>query len=177
MKTKIIFPKSINEKLKRIADTARNQAKERIIKTGLGNAKILNNRDKNVWNVKESKDGLEYSINYEHPLISEYIKDIPKDNIDNINKLLKLLVSTVPKIMTDIKTDVVSNYSDKDIETQIETIRKRKISGNINEFMNNPSKFDDNLKNELVRMEPFNKHIEIVELFFEKLKKEGVKNV
>ena len=95
----------------------------------------------------------------------------------NINKLLKLLVSTVPKIMTDIKTDVVSNYSDKDIETQIETIRKRKISGNINEFTNNPSKFDDNLKNELVRMEPFNKHIEIVELFFEKLKKEGVKNV
>ena len=69
----------------------------------------------NVWNVKESKDGLEYSINYEHPLISEYIKDVPKENLENINKLLKLLVSTVPKIMTDIKTDVVSNYSDKDI--------------------------------------------------------------
>lgn len=177
LKTKIIFPKSVNEKLKRIAETARNQAKERIIKTGLGNAKILNDRDKNVWNVKESKDGLEYSINYEHPLINEYIKDIPKENIDNINRLLKLLVSTVPKIMTDIKTDVVSNYSDKDIESQIETIRKRKISANINEFMSNSSKFDDNLKNELVRMEPFNKHIEIVEIFFEKLKKEGAENV
>ena len=79
--------------------------------------------------------------------------------------------------MTDIKTDVVSNYSDKDIESQIETIRKRKISANINEFMSNSSKFDDNLKNELVRMEPFNKHIEIVEIFFEKLKKEGAENV
>lgn len=177
LKTNIIFPQSINEKLKRIANTARSQAKERIIKTGLSHAKILNDRDKNVWNVKESKDGLEYSINYEHPLISEYIKYIPTESIDNINKLLKLLVSTVPKIMTDIKTDVVSNYSDKDIETQIDTIRKRKISDNINEFMNNQTKFDENLKNELVRMEPFNKHIEIVELFFEKLKKEGVKNV
>ena len=177
LKTKIIFPKSINEHLKYIADTARSQAKERIIKTGLGNAKMLKDKDKNVWNVKESKDGLEYSINFEHPLINEYIKDIPKDNLDNINKLLKLLVSTVPKIMTDIKTNVVSNYSDKDIESQIETIRKKRIGANINEFMNNPEKFDNNIKNELIRMEPFNKHIEIVELYFEKLKKEGAKNV
>ena len=89
------------------------------------------------------------------------------------NKLLKLLAATVPKIMTDIKTNVVSNYSDKDIESQITIIRKRKINNNINEFYFNPRKFDEELKNELVTMEPFNKHVEVVELYFERLDKEG----
>ena len=174
LKTKIIFPQSINEKLKRIADTARNQAKDRIVKNGVKNANLSNGKDKVVWNVKESINGLEYSINIEHPLIKEYIQKINKDGLDDLNKLLKLLAATVPKIMTDIKTNVVSNYSDKDIESQIITIRKRKISNNINEFTFNPKEFDEKLKNELVTTEPFNKHVEVVELYFERLEKDGV---
>ena len=174
LKTKILFPQSINEKLKRIAETARNQAKDRIVKNGVKNANLNNGKDKLVWNVKESTNGLEYSINSEHPLIKEYTQKINQDGLDDLNKLLKLLAATVPKIMTDIKTNIVSNYSDKDIESQIIMIRKRKINNNINEFNFNPRKFDDELKNELVTMEPFNKHVEVVELYFERLEKEGV---
>lgn len=164
-KSSVDFPKTIELRLEQIALNGRKKIaelnKNKIIKT-VGNKETKLDE---IWSSKKINNGVQFQINENHPLIKEYTRDM---NRNDVKKLFRLISSNLPTMINSNNNIDLSNLlSDNEILDMMKTYYLSAKANNINEYTANKTKFINGMKTKILNTEPFNHFPDLVYTFFE----------
>lgn len=163
-KSTIDFPKNITDKLENIVKIGKQKASDNLkqrVRTRLNHGNSLKNE---IWVTKNSTNGIVCDINISHPLIKEYTKNVdPKD----LNKLFKLIAGSIPTIYASSNNSKDIYYTDDEIMEYIDNFYKNEQLTRINDYSLNKRKFNAEVFDKMVNIEPFSEYLDLLQIYFD----------
>ena len=104
------------------------------------------------------------NINLEHPLVKEYTKGMDPQNI---NKLFKLISGSIPTVYASSEYLQNSYYTDEEMMEYIDNFYKNEQLIRINEYAINRKKFNAEVFEKMVNIEPFCDYLDLVQTYFD----------
>ena len=163
-KSTIDFPKNITDKLEAVVKVGKQKAAENIKQKVRTRIKPGNNTKSEIWVTKNSSNGIICDINTSHPLIKEYTKNIdPKD----LNKLFKLIAGSIPTVYASSDKSQNVYYTDDEIMEFIDNYYKNEQLTRINDYSLNKRKFNAEVFDKMVNIEPFCDYLDLLQTYFD----------
>ena len=163
-KSTIDFPKNITDKLEAVVKIGKQKAAENIKQKVRTRIKPGNNTKNEIWVTKNSSNGIICDINTSHPLIKEYTKNIdPKD----LNKLFKLIAGSIPTVYASSDKSQNVYYTNDEIMEFIDNYYKNEQLTRINDYSLNKRKFNAEVFDKMVNIEPFCDYLDLLQTYFD----------
>ena len=163
-KSTIDFPKNITDKLEKIVKIGKQKASENLKQKARIRIKPGTSQKNEIWIIKNTNSKTVCDINLEHPLIKEYTKGM---DLKNINKLFRLISGNIPTVFTSCETSFNSYYTDEEMLEYIANFYKNEQLSRINDYTLNKRKFNAEVFDKMVNIEPFCNYLELVQTFFD----------
>lgn len=163
-KSTIEFPKNITDKLENIVKIGKQKASENLKQKARIHIKPGTTSKSEIWVTKNTNNKMICNINLEHPLVKEYTKGMdPK----NINKLFKLISGSIPTVYASSEYLQNSYYTDEEMMEYIDNFYKNEQLIRINEYAINRKKFNVEVFEKMVNIEPFCDYLDLVQTYFD----------
>ena len=163
-KSTIDFPKNITDKLENVVKVGKQKASENLKQKVRTHIKMGNTTKSEIWVTKNSSNGVVCDINASHPLIKEYTKNMdPKD----LNKLFKLIAGSIPTIYSSSDSFQNVYYTDDEIMEFIDNYYKNEQLTRINDYSLNKRKFNAEVFDKMVNIEPFSDYLDLLQTYFD----------
>jgi len=163
-KSTIEFPKNITDKLENIVKIGKQKASENLKQKARIHIKPGTTSKSEIWVTKNTNNKMICNINLEHPLVKEYTKGMdPK----NINKLFKLISGSIPTVYASSEYLQNSYYTDEEMMEYIDNFYKNEQLIRINEYAINRKKFNAEVFEKMVNIEPFCDYLDLVQTYFD----------
>lgn len=163
-KSTIDFPKNITDKLENVVKIGKQKASENLKQKARTRVKIGSTSKSEIWVTKNSSNGVICDINASHPLIKEYTKNIdPKD----LNKLFKLIAGSIPTVYSSSNNSQAFYYTDDEMMEFIDNYYKNEQLTRINDYSLNKRKFNAEVFDKMVNIEPFSDYLDLLQTYFD----------
>ena len=163
-KSTIDFPKNITDKLENVVKIGKQKASENLKQKARTRVKIGSTSKSEIWVTKNSSNGVICDINASHPLIKEYTKNIdPKD----LNKLFKLIAGSIPTVYSSSNNSQAFYYTDDEMMEFIDNYYKNEQLTRINDYSLNKRKFNAEVFDKMVHIEPFSDYLDLLQTYFD----------
>ena len=163
-KSTIEFPKNITDKLENIVKVGKQKASENLKQKARVHIKPGSSSKSEIWVTKNTNNKIICNINLEHPLVKEYTKGMdPK----NINKLFKLIAGSIPTVYASSEYTRNIYYTDEDMMEYIDNFYKNEQLVRINDYAINKRKFNAEVFEKMVNIEPFCDYLDLVQTYFD----------
>lgn len=163
-KSTIDFPKNITDKLEVVVKVGKQKASEHLKQKVRTHVKMGNTSKSEIWVTKNSTNGVICDINTSHPLIKEYTKNM---NSKDLNKLFKLIAGSIPTVYSSKDSSQNSYYTDDEMMEFIDNYYKNEQLTRINDYSLNKKKFNAEVFDKMVNIEPFCDYLDLVQTYFD----------
>lgn len=158
-------PECITEQLKRIAKRTREAAAKVYRHRGSKLARSTEIKESYVWNQIQQKGQIKYTINREHFLIKKIIKE-NKVSASELYSLLSMIEETIPIHL--ITAQIKENETSYRLPFEGKTKELETVINNLYTYLAAQGKSMDQIKKELLVLEPFSGYPELVEAVLNK---------
>ena len=163
-KSTIEFPKNITDKLENIVKIGKQKASENLKQKARVHIKPGATSKSEIWVTKNTNNKMICDINLEHPLVKEYTRGMESKNI---SKLFKLIAGTIPTVYASSEYSQSTYYTDEEILEYIDNFYKNEQMIRINDYAINKRKFNAEVFEKMVNIEPFCDYLDLVQTYFE----------